>query len=260
MKSTKKFEPKNLKPVEALGWKITSEDPLHELLEDLAAYNSLWANPEFPLKPNIVKAHPKVLFVAGENCSGKSYFVESLRSWVKAFIEKGTTISVSIRERTGAGLSDGSGMRRTMMFGDESQQSTGATSVGVIGRAFHNLVNRAEDGYRTFMVLDEPEIGLSESYTAAMGTWLGEQIAKMPAKTAGVVIVSHSRALAKNLQLVIGTPSFVHMGKAVSFDDWVQHKECHSVEQLLALQETGYSLRSAIREHEHKLQASVQGR
>jgi hypothetical protein len=229
---------------------IRSAAPLKELVEDMLANLSYWDDPTSPVRAYMAAGHPKVLFVAGENCSGKSFFVEHLRSWGKHFLEKGTSICISIRERTGAGTSDISGMRRVMMFGDESEQSTGATSVSVIARAFGNLAGRAEDGYRTLLVLDEPEIGLSEGYTRAMGTWLGEQIQAMPEKTAAVVVVSHSRALAKALQAVVGTPSFVHMGHPLGFDDWTTSVESRSVSDLLGLEETGRILRNAIRAFE----------
>ena len=98
-------------------------------------------------------------------------------------MRQGASICGSIRERTRAGLGDMAGMRRTMVFRNEAEQSTGAPSVGVIGPAFNNLPNRAGEGYRTMLVLDEPELGRSEGYTRARGTRPGGQITVMPQKT-----------------------------------------------------------------------------
>lgn len=238
-------------------FKIKSPEPLCELIADMLKFADFWRDPKSPLSAHFTPAHPKVLFVAGENCSGKSYFVEYLRSWAKGFLEKSTTISISIRERTGAGSHEMGGMRRVMMFGNEEEQSTGATSVGVIERGFGNLPNRAEDGYRTLLVLDEPEIGLSAGYCQAMGTWLGQQINAMPAKTAGVVVVSHSRALALALKDVVGEPSFVHMAKPMDFATWASTPEQHTVEELLELRETGSRIRKAVYAFEEKQQDAL---
>ena len=97
-------------------------------------------------------------------------------------------------------------MRRTMVFRNEAEQSTGAPSVGVIGPAFNNLPNRAGEGYRTMLVLDEPELGRSESYTRARGTRPGGQITVMPQETVAMVIVPHSRAMDLALREVVGAP------------------------------------------------------
>jgi hypothetical protein len=80
-----------------------------------------------------------VLLVIGENCSGKSFFVETLRAWASGCEPKIHNAQIAIRERTGAGASDMAGMRRTFIFGDKAEHSTGATSAGVLDRAFSNV-------------------------------------------------------------------------------------------------------------------------
>ena len=238
---------------------ITSKKPLHKLVSTMLTTGSLWEAGALPISAHFTAGHAQVLFVAGENCSGKSYFVENLRIWAKHLVKEGCSICVSIRERTGAGLSDMAGMRKAMMFGDEAEQSTGATSVNVLGTAFRTLQARADENAKALLVLDEPEIGLSEGYTAALGTWLGQRLREVSPECIGVVIVSHSRALARAMAAEIGTPSFVHMGKPLDFETWVSSTEAHTVDELLQLGTTGHKVRKEIWACEEALKKALKG-
>lgn len=202
----------------------------------LLAESQLWTLEDLPFSAELAEGHPKVLLVAGENCSGKSFFVECLRSWGRAH-HKVQTIQVSIRERVGGGTYEMAGMRRAMMFGDETDKSTGATSAGVVERAFGNVDSRSEEGISALLVLDEPELGMSEGFAAAMGTYIARKVANLPDVAAGVAVVTHSRALGKALAAELGVlPTFVKLGRPQDFRTWVDTPEEHSVEELLGLQ------------------------
>lgn len=62
-----------------------------------------------------------------------------LNELLEQAMERAIFATVSIRERTGAGTSDMAGMRRMFMFGDESEQSTGATSLKTAMKAFDSV-------------------------------------------------------------------------------------------------------------------------
>lgn len=203
---------------------------------DMLEGAALWVDVELPFKATLHPGHPRVMVVMGENCTGKSFFVETLRTWASA--QGVVSICVSIRERTGAGSYDG-GMRRTMMFGDESEHSTGATSVGVVNRAFDNMKNRHDEGHKCLLVLDEPELGLSEGYSAAMGTWLARLARDLPESSAGVVFVTHSRALVRALTEELGQPpTTVGLGTPRDLSSWLRAPEIKTVSQLLSLSAT----------------------
>lgn len=226
---------------------IISDAPLIPLVQEVRDCGIAWTIEDAPLRCHFEPGHPKVLFVAGENCSGKSYFVETLRSWCQHLLPKATTISISIRERTGAGEPGMSNMKKVMIFGSEESQSTGATSASVVKRAFENLPSRTRDGYQTLLVLDEPEMGLSESYSCAMGSYIAQCCKEAPEGIAGIVVVSHSKGLAAKLSEGLGQiPSFVHMGAPLSFTQWQKQKEVQTVESLLALEDTGFLVRDKI--------------
>lgn len=219
-----------------------------EIAQDLLAESVLFQKEEFPFEGTLIPGHPKVLLVTGENAAGKSFFFQVLHGWARAHFEQ-AGITVSIRERTGAGTREDGGMRRMMMFGDESVQSTGACSVSVIERAFGNA---SEPG--RFLMLDEPELGLSDGYAVALGRYLAQKASEMPEASAGLVVVTHHRGLARALADELGqTPSFVFMRpkgaqESLDFTAWLSHVESRSVEDLLKLRALGFERKKAVRE------------
>lgn len=244
---------------------ITPPPPLKTMAEEMLLNNAFWADPGTPfvahmdgmaqLAPAERKTvnSSRVLLVAGDNASGKSLFVEYLRGYAKHF-HGCTSISISIRERTGSGLSDMSGMRRTMIFGDESEQSTGATSVRVLQTAFNNLDAWTQNGHDVLMVLDEPELGLSDAYSYAMGLLIAQRMSEITSPKANLVVVTHSKRLASGLVdgLAHQVP-FIHMNEALQFTHWVARESVKSVQELLDLNEAGSAGRRNVRGLERKI-------
>lgn len=204
--------------------------------------------PGAPLSAAISKGRGRVIVVAGANASGKSVFVQILAA--RARSAEALPISISIRERTGAGQDGMAGFKKTMMFGDEAEQSTGATSVAVATKGFSNLAVHAQDK-PTLLILDEPEMGLSEDYSGAMGAYIARQAAALGHDNAmGVVVVTHSRALVSSLLIELRShnqePHFVCMGAHFTLAQWLAETPSKSVAELLALPGKGNQTRSEI--------------
>jgi len=196
----------------------------------------LWTHDNLPFSAHLTPGLPEVLVVAGDNCSGKSLFAEVLRAMVSG--QGLPTICVSIRERSGSGLHDMAGMRRAMMFGDETVQSTGAISARTVDTAFSTLADRADNGMGALLVLDEPELGLSAGYAGALGEHLAGLAEGMPDLACGVVVVTHSKDLARRMLKKLGAvPSFVHMGRPLSYREWLAEEPHFNVEDLASLAE-----------------------
>lgn len=220
---------------------------LNKIAADMIVDCEFWNHADCPFSVHLSEGEPRLMLVAGDNASGKSLFVEFLRSWAKNFHKVEATISLSIRERTGAGLSDMSGMRKSMIFGDESKQSTGATSVKVTGNGLHNLDAWSADGKNIVMVLDEPEMGLSQSYCVPLGQMIARRLKAIDRPQAAAVVVTHNRGLAKAMADEWGSaPSFVHLGGPLTFEQWLEDSPAHSVENLEALTEVGHLRRRAV--------------
>lgn len=203
-------------------------------------------------------ADSRLMMIAGDNSSGKSLVVEYLRTWSK-IMHDFATVQISIRERTGAGLSDMAGMRRTCMYGDDSEQGTGATSVEVLVTAFDNLADRIKDGKATLLVLDEPEMGLSPAYAGAMGQYITQRIEAIDSDKAFVVVVSHSQSLAKGLANELGhAPAFLHMKEPQGFAAWCADDSARRVQELLSLGQTDRLGRQSVWSLEGRIKAKFE--
>jgi hypothetical protein len=210
-----------------------------ELSRWVAAESVLFHEPS-PFRAAVDEQDPKLVVVTGENASGKSLFVRV----VGAILQNdggGTPVTVSIRERTGSGMNEMSGMRRVMMFGDEHEQSTGAASVKVVAASFNN-VDR-DNG--CILILDEPDIGLAESYARALGEFIATKAKDLPANCGGVIVVTHSRPLVQGLLAGYErTPSHVAVTAQPDLKPglqrWLDDVEHRSVQELLNLSDVGH--------------------
>lgn len=192
-----------------------------------------------PFPSQVSMRDSRVILLTGANASGKSLVFRLLAEL--AHNQETPPITLSIRERSGGGTFEMAAMRRSMIYGEESEQSTGATSMSVITRGFGNIRHRLEEGTRSVLMLDEPEMGLSEGYARALGRYLAEQVQALPAEAPGLVVVTHSRPLIQAMtEQLAAEPHFIYMGsEPKTLNEWLAQPEDRSVEDLLQLVELG---------------------
>jgi hypothetical protein len=145
--------------------------------------------------------HPKFALVTGENASGKSFVVRAMAEKLREAHPRMEVIPITMNGRSRAGI------ERLAIWGDESRQSTGRLSVRAVLGGLRTCREREHDHV---LVLDEPDIGLGESYAAALGAYLAEFAADMPVRTRGLVVVTHSRPLVTGLVPV--EPTSIRVG------------------------------------------------
>lgn len=206
---------------------------------EVAERSVLFNNDPSPFFAAVADGSRQMVVVTGENASGKSLFARVVSSILRVE-NRMVPVSVSIRERTGAGLDEMSSFRKVMMFGEEHERSTGATSASVVQTAFGNL--RHDGG--SVLVLDEPEIGLADSYTRALGQFIGEQATRVPRVCGGVMVVTHSRSLVRGIVDGLGAdPTHVAISAGqparAGLHAWLEREEHRTVDELLALQDVG---------------------
>jgi antitoxin component of RelBE/YafQ-DinJ toxin-antitoxin module len=196
----------------------------------------VFTDPTSPFHATVTDGDDRLVVIAGENASGKSLAFRILAHKVAA--TGALPITLSIRERCGAGTADMARMRQVMMFGDEAEQSTGATSVKTIAAAFRSNLDRAAG---CVLGLDEPELGLSDGYARALGELIGTNTASLPDTCSGVIVVTHSRTLVAAMVAAYGaTPTFLHCGPGASdLATWLDTVETRTVDELLALPDIG---------------------
>jgi hypothetical protein len=217
----------------------TKKRPVAALARWAAANSILFNCDPSPFHAVVDTQAARLVVVTGENASGKSLFVRVI-SAIAQTEDDMVPVSVSIRERTGSGHGEMDSLRRAFMFGDEHENSTGATSVGTVATAFRNLGHAGG----AILILDEPEIGLSEGYARALGEFIGQQAKSTPRTCRGVVVVSHSRPLVRGLLDGFGRqPTHAAISGSATpkagISNWLAADEHRTVQELLALRDTG---------------------
>jgi hypothetical protein len=182
--------------------------------------------------PVLVDEATKLAVVFGDNATGKSLMLTTMLeltgSWESSGVE---TLSVSMKMRTSQG------MGASMMYGSERASSTGATSLRAVMGALHNGKDRP---HPVWLMFDEPDVGLSDKYAAAMGAYLAREINGLPEHIRGVSIISHSRPfLREMLKGLDRHPHEVSMGEDRTLAEFLaaDNEPPASIEELLRLRE-----------------------
>lgn len=210
------------------------------VLPDLAKWtveeSLVFSDIESPFHGKFIEGDSRLLLIVGENASGKSLAFRLISQLLGENTIEAMTLSV--RERTGGGTFEMGRMRQAMIYGREEVNSTGATSVRVVETGFRNLHTRE---IPSVLALDEPEIGLSGSYSRALGTYIGQEAAKQKGNACGVMVVTHSPGLVEGLVQGLGaTPSFMSVAPrtdelAYGVEDWLDSGNEKTIEDLKAL-------------------------
>lgn len=208
---------------------------LADVIEETLAYSYFGDDAPLPFRFDPGSDEARLLVVTGDNATGKSFF----RQVFSAYCRKNKVaevMDIGMHRRTEAG------MERAFIYGgSDRDNSTGCISLGPVTTAIRTAQGREQDHY---VILDEPDLGLSEGYARAMGEYLGQYLVKPNAKTLGFVVMTHSRALAGELFQYLGqyeqVPHSLRMdrlgGQALSMQEWLGSADPkRSVEDLLAL-------------------------
>lgn len=200
---------------------------------DNAEDNKFFNGADAPLKAHLSEGDPasKVVLVAGGNASGKSFSIAVMASFLNGETPKVEPLQVSMKYRTIPGF------HRALMFGPlgDTQSSTGAISVTALKGALKTARGRDTP---CWLLLDEPDTGLSEDFTPAMGEYVATAANEgLGDNCQALVVVTHSRALLKEMTAVLALrPHFVHVDDhPLSLEDWLSTQRRRTVAELEAL-------------------------
>lgn len=217
---------------------------LTDLVDELVADESLFGV-DGPCPVRREHGHRQdLLLVTVDNASGKSFVCKYLH--LLATPDRADPpedrrglefMHVGMNLRAGA-----SGVQRALMFGNEARNSTGTISVRTILAGFRTSAGRT---HPHMLCLDEPDIGLSEECQDACGRLIAEFAAAPPSALAGLVIVTHSRPIARAL---IGLdPVRLRVGEdARTTAEWLERPRTVSLETLRELSDTAHERSRAI--------------
>lgn len=156
----------------------------------------------------------RLLVITGENAGGKSLFSQFLLRTVLKSDADWKSVEVmdgGMHRRTRSGI------ERALMYGDESDDSTGNISLKFVLTGIRTCRMRTTSH---ILSLDEPDIGLSEGYCMGLGELLKAFAADLPELTRGLVVVTHSREIVK--RLIPLEPHCVRVGDLRPTKEWLE--------------------------------------
>lgn len=143
-----------------------------------------------------------LLVVSGDNGSGKSLFLRALKAHLRRADADIVIIDADARARTFSGFE-----RSHIDANDEDGDSIAAIfSTGTMNAIADARAATAP----SLLMLDDPDIGLSDAWAAAIGREIAELVRNMPDALMGIVVASHRRPLIGSLTSL--EPSFVRIG------------------------------------------------
>jgi len=150
----------------------------------------------------------KIVLVLGPNGAGKSL----LRRWVTQTTKDAEILCMHLS------MSGRRAYMASMVYGDESSNSTGNLSGRLVTGSIHNSRSRADIPHVVF--LDEPDVGASNELCASMGRYMTTQIQAQPLPALAFFIVTHSEHLVRELLPL--DPQVVFIGPAFpSLEAWM---------------------------------------
>jgi hypothetical protein len=234
---------------------VLIDNPVVSLIRDVLDGSPLFSHNGGPVTATFQEGHPdsRVLLMAGDNASGKSFFTRILAACLNA--EKVEPLQVSMKYRAM------SGMHRVFMYGPlgDEEDSTGNVSLHAIRGALGSAEDREDP---CWVLLDEPDMGMSESYCAAMGTYLANYGNLMPLnKCQALSVVTHSRKLIGSMLFTLQkTPHFLCFGDYKPQEDllqaWLEDERDRSVEELLSLNEKSRAMFQGVNKVLNDIKAS----
>lgn len=182
----------------------------------------------------------RVAIIYGDNTTGKSFVAGLIEEAFRA--ENIGVRSVSVKNRTAGGY------EQSMIFGRESRQSTGETSVKVMNKAIDAAEN---DNKPSLVVLDEPDLGLSRKFSKALGIYLAQRVKEV--EHLQLLLISHNseflESFMSSLHMEVTTCG-INTEKTLS--EWLSSDDVASVEELLGLRDLAHEKKRAIIQNEKK--------
>lgn len=153
-----------------------------------------------------------IIVITGENAMGKSF----VRRLYQVVFNKYSTIECIHISQQGR---SSSGIMKAFIYGAEDYESTGQITCRTILGGI-NTCNSRENEHT--IIWDEPDIGLSDSYAAGVGVKIREFVENLPKLTFGVIVITHSKYLVK--QLLPLNPHYLRIGDNKSLENFLKER------------------------------------
>lgn len=166
------------------------------------------------IKPN------KITVLTGSNGSGKSLIRKQLCFRLSKKIEnsdyKRLVAEVSMQKRTES-VADWGALSTCMH--DVSWLPTSCSTYDLIDSMFHTFLK--EDAAKRYLIIDEPEIGMSKEAQLGLVNYLVKMIPDILKYTYGLLIITHSEVLVDALK---DKAEFFNIDKDCTAEEWLNRE------------------------------------
>lgn len=156
----------------------------------------------------------EITILTGSNGSGKSLVRQQLKyAFQKRYNQTITTVDVSLAKRTSSNASLGA---LGSFMADDPTNPTSLETYHHIERLFHSFAVKEND-HHVYIILDEPEIGMSKESQLSLAKYLKSQLVNIYRHTFGMLIITHSEFFVNELKDI---STFYNMDGYKTYEDW----------------------------------------
>ena len=173
-----------------------------------------------------VPGQGKLVVAVGDNASGKSFY----RRVVQAVCQRSKIECIHLSMQARTNFEGNAGL--AFVYGSEEWKSTGENSANTVLGAVTTSRSRTEPHV---IFWDEPDLGLSDNWSASVGVAIREFAAAPPDPLLAAVVVTHNVMLLHQLQLLRLDPHFLCFDPhpTATLQEWLDRPgEVRPLEQL----------------------------
>lgn len=166
----------------------------------------------------------RLTILTGSNGNGKSFIRKLMNSKMgEKFPDRNAkhlVTEVSMQKRTDVNNPlMGSGFGFT--FFDNPQYPTSISTYNLIDRLLHSCVDSENKRDRSYIIIDEPEIGMADESQLGIALLLKSRLSEILENSLGIMIITHSKFVVRELR---DNADFFYTDYVMTADEWLERK------------------------------------
>ena len=158
----------------------------------------------------------KCTLLTGFNGCGKSLIRKQMNYHVKKIHDKAKVSSISMQLRTESRASFGA---LSSAMHDLPWSPTSECTYYLIEKLFESQFNRSNKDIKSYIILDEPEIGMSKESQLGIALYIKNNIDKVLDNSYGLLIITHSEIIVETLKNISNFININKEHKSISAED-----------------------------------------
>lgn len=164
----------------------------------------------------------RLTILTGSNGNGKSFIRKLMNSKMgEKFPDKDArhlVTEVSMQKRTDSNNSlMGTGFG--FMFFDNPQFPTSVSTYNLIDKLLHSCVDSEKKRDKSYLVIDEPEIGMADESQLGIALFLKSRMSEILENSLGIMIITHSKFVVRELK---DNADFFYTDYDMTADEWLE--------------------------------------